>query len=212
MSVWKLLGELCTFSRNIGPSDVVTLKSNKLSTEDCLGVEKNINGLGFGFPLPSYTPLLDILKRGEKAYKKILKASLLDSKTPSAIIYFDIGCSLYSQGIVELQSTGQGSGILSCFSESKMKSEISQLFAKAKNYFIRGKSAIRELIYNYWCIYLFTYLFIYLFSCYSIFIFLSINLLFSLYSNNFYFLFYFYILRTFFSFVVGCECIKLYSH
>ena len=159
LSVWKLLGELCTFFRNIGPSDVITLISKKHPTTSCLEKKHSINGLGFGYPLPSYTPLLDILKRGEKAYKKILKSSLLNSGSPSATIYFDIGCSLYSQGIVELQSTGQGSGILPSFSDhsnmklsdpgSGLKSESSQLFAKAKDFFVKGKSAVREYIYNY---------------------------------------------------------------
>ena len=79
--------------------------------------------------------------------------------SPSATIYFDIGCSLYSQGIVELQSTGQGSGILPSFSDhsnmklsdpgSGLKSDSSQLFAKAKDFFVKGKSAVREYIYNY---------------------------------------------------------------
>ena len=199
LSVWKLMGDLCTFSRNIGPSNVSasmirsmeysfkdteessTGDSISESTEHYLKKEDSINGLGSENPMPSYIPLLTILKKGENSYRKMLEIILLNNATPSAAIYFDIGCALYSRGIVELQSTGQGSGILppACDTSdtesldpgSRSKPGSGQLFVEAKDFFLQGDRTEYEAVYficsnsYFLSIYFVIHFFLFIYSC-----------------------------------------------
>ena len=171
IGLWKILGDLCSFARHVGPGDVARFMTN--STEDSseytsiyssehspdnfvkrsLFEELALNGFGQGDIMPSFSPLLNILKKGEMAYRKILELFQLKSelkmKTETetdlitensdipSYVYCDIGCSLYYQGVVILQTLGQGSGILTA-ENNEAESESGRLFMAAREYFTKG--------------------------------------------------------------------------
>ena len=88
-SVWKVRGDLCTLARNLAPADVTfLLQLSQIIPKNVPGnvlenVLENVpgnnnddvtfSGLGTGGSLPSYAPLLQILKEGEYAYRKVLE-------------------------------------------------------------------------------------------------------------------------------------------
>jgi hypothetical protein len=136
-SVWKVLGDLCSFARNIGPADVAQFIAPKDSDKN---VPKDyecvtLSGLGTGDSLSSYLPLFQLLEKGENAYRKILKIAE-DSGSVDSTCLFDVGCSLYFRAVVIQQSLGQGSGV---FPPSDSSSGSSQdLLNQAKEFFVRG--------------------------------------------------------------------------
>ena len=179
-SVWKLLGDLCCFARNIGPRDVHCFikeysfeLSGESSDESSDGLM--ISGLGSSCPT-SYAPLFLLLRKGEQAYRRALALQLsqnnggdkngsVNDETQkdstdddnSSHCYYDIGYALYLQGVVTLQSTGQGSGVLfqpssssstasSSASSPPTSDSLSQsLFLEAKTFFLQGEEEFLPL-------------------------------------------------------------------
>jgi hypothetical protein len=136
-SVWKVLGDLCSFARNIGPADVAQFIAPK-------GSDKNVpkdseyvtlSGLGTGDSLSSYLPLFQVLEKGENAYRKILKIAE-DSGSVDSTCLFDVGCALYFRAVVIQQSLGQGSGVFPPSDSSPGSSQ--DLLNQAKEFFVRG--------------------------------------------------------------------------
>ena len=149
-SMWKVLGDLCTFSRNIGPSDVATFITH--SSENVPGTTSSsssrnisLSGLGAGDALPSHSPLLAVLERGERAYKRVLQIAE-DSGSVDSACYFDVGCALYSRAVAVLQSLGQGSGVLPPTDASLSFSPSDDLFAQAREHFTKGSMTSSHLI------------------------------------------------------------------
>lgn len=146
-SLWKVLGDLCTFSRNIGPSDVATfITTSSQNVPGTTSSSRNIplSGLGTGDALPSHSPLLVVLEKGENAYRKVLQIAE-DSGSADSACYFDVGCALYSRAVAVLQSHGQGSGVLPP-SDAPLDSPSADLFAQAKEFFTKGTVASPDLI------------------------------------------------------------------
>ena len=136
-SVWKVLGDLCSFARNIGPADVALFiapnKSEKNVPKDYEYL--TLSGLGTGDSLSSYVPLFQVLEKGENAYRKILKIAE-DSGSVDSTCLFDVGCALYFRAVVTQQSLGQGSGVFPPSDNSPGSSQ--DLLNQAKEYFVRG--------------------------------------------------------------------------
>ena len=147
-SVWKVRGDLCTLARNLAPADVAfLLQLSQIIPKNVLenvpgNVPKNnddvitFSGLGTGGSLPSYLPLLQILKEGEQAYRKVLEIAE-DSGSADSACYLDIGCSVFYQAAVGLHASGQGSGIyLSCTEPSDLLTD--ELFLQCQSIFTAG--------------------------------------------------------------------------
>ena len=140
-SVWKVLGDLCSFARNIGPADVALFiepnKSEKNVPKDYEYL--TLSGLGTGDSLSSYVPLFQVLEKGENAYRKILKIAE-DSGSVDSTCLFDVGCALYFRAVVIQQSLGQGSGIFPPSDNSPGSSQ--DLLNQAREFFVRGDKLI----------------------------------------------------------------------
>jgi hypothetical protein len=140
-SVWKVLGDLCSFARNIGPADVALFiepnKSEKNVPKDYEYL--TLSGLGTGDSLSSYVPLFQVLEKGENAYRKILKIAE-DSGSVDSTCLFDVGCALYFRAVVIQQSLGQGSGVFPPSDNSPGSSQ--DLLNQAKEFFVRGDMLI----------------------------------------------------------------------
>ena len=119
--LWKLLGDLCTFSHFLGPSE--------FSTDDW-----DVDAL----VMPEYRGVTALLRRGEVAYRSLLELCLDEQSRAEA--WYDIGCNLYHQAHVWALSRGQGSGMLS--SASLLLSEVPRkLMTSAAEAFASGLRA-----------------------------------------------------------------------
>ena len=155
-SVWKVRGDLCTLARNLAPADVTfLLQLSQIIPKNVSGnvlenVLENVpgnvpgsniddvtfSGLGTGGSLPSYAPLLQILKEGEHAYRKVLEIAEVSGSADSAC-FLDIGCSVFYQAAVGLHASGQGSGIyVSCTEPSDPITD--ELFKQCQTIFTAG--------------------------------------------------------------------------
>lgn len=147
-SVWKVRGDLCTLARNLAPADVTfLLQLSQIIPKNVPGnVFENVpgndnddatfSGLGTGGSLPSYAPLLQILKEGEHAYRKVLEIAE-DSGSADSACFLDIGCSVFYQAAVGLHASGQGSGVyVSCTEPSDPITD--ELFLQCQNIFTAG--------------------------------------------------------------------------
>lgn len=147
-SVWKLRGDLCTLARNLAPADVAFLiQLSQIVPKNVPGnVPKNVlgnndavifSGLGTGGSLPSYLPLLQILKEGEQAYRKVLEIAE-DSGSADSACYLDIGCAVFYQAAVGLHASGQGSGVY--VSSTEPSDPVSdELFLQCQSIFTAGR-------------------------------------------------------------------------
>ena len=159
-SVWKVRGDLCTLARNLAPADVTfLLQLSRIIPKNVPGnVLENVpgnvpgnndddvtfSGLGTGGSLPSYAPLLQILKEGEHAYRKVLEIAE-DSGSADSACFLDIGCSVFYQAAVGLHASGQGSGIyVSCIEPSDPITD--ELFLQCQNIFTAGNNLKCQLL------------------------------------------------------------------
>ena len=93
--IYKLLGDLFTFYRFLGPKFKYS--------NDCNNTNDNKD---------QYEIILEQLRKGEEAYRKVVELSVdLDVKERVAANY-DLGCCLYYHAKTILFSLGQGSGMI----------------------------------------------------------------------------------------------------
>ena len=149
--MWKLRGDLCTLARYLAPADVsLLIQLSQIVPKNVPGnvlknVPKNVpwnndpvvfSGLGIGGSLPSYLPLLQILKEGEQAYQKVLEIAE-DSGSADSACYLDIGCAVFYQAAVGLHASGQGSGVY--VSSTEPSDPVSdELFLQCQSIFTAG--------------------------------------------------------------------------
>lgn len=163
-SVWKLRGDLCTLARNLAPADAAFLiQLSQIVPRNVSGnlpnyvpgnILKNVpwnvpgnydavvfSGLGTGGSLPSYLPLLRILKEGEQAYRRVLEIAE-DSGSADSACYLDIGCAVFYQAAVGLHASGQGSGVY--VSSTEPSDPVSdELFLQCQSIFTAGMLSFR---------------------------------------------------------------------
>lgn len=114
-SVFKLLGDLCTFSYHIGPSFFVAVTETiDAATTRQTGVKDVVLeadhfvsptcglslGVGIAASLPSNEPLLQWLSRGQEAYQKVVDCIESNPESASELqarASFDLGFNLFQQ-------------------------------------------------------------------------------------------------------------------
>ena len=121
-SVWKLLGDLTTFTRNV-LTDVAFIKINNIDSMSSFishhhhrHHHHHISGLGYGDKdlfIDNLDILLTVLKRGEAAYRKVIDIQQKSSSVCSES-WYDLGMNIYEQANTMLTVKGQGSSLLYC--------------------------------------------------------------------------------------------------
>jgi len=116
-SVWKLLGDLTTFTRNV-LTDMAFIKINNINSMSSFishhHHHHHISGLGYGDKdlfIDNLDILLTVLKRGEAAYRKVIDIQQKSGSICSES-WYDLGMNIYEQANTMLTVKGQGSSLL----------------------------------------------------------------------------------------------------